>query len=54
MQLAKYAKRRTVQVQAAASVGKTGNILLNIILSDKTQFVQRGNNVQVSVDTSGI
>ena len=26
-----------------------GNILLNIILSDKMQFVQRGNNVQVYV-----
>ena len=25
-----------------------GNILLNIILSDKMQFTQRGNNVQVS------
>ena len=27
-----------------------GNILLNIILSDKMQFVQRGNNVQVRVE----
>lgn len=30
-----------------------GNILLNIILSDKMQFVQRGNNVQVCVQVSG-
>ena len=27
-----------------------GSILLSIILSDKMQFAQRGNNVQVSVD----
>ena len=31
-----------------------GNILLNIILSDKMQFVQRGNNVQVCVQVSGV